>query len=264
MTLVEAYNNRLQIRRQRRQFVVERGLHDVRGQNRKNQMRNKEEKEMHKKLKQFLQILTPEEYEEFITGLAREKQLRARVKQLQDYRRKGIKTIAESEKYEEEKRKREAMKTREKTAYSRKTPQKKQPLDLSGQPGLEHLSSQERELCEHCHILPNQYFIAKEALAREYVKTGDLPVPRALQLVKLDNVKTMCILEFMQTVGWINNKSHVTIAPPKPLPNTVPISTTGSTTPTTSNPNLYGAQSHSVEVDHHHHQPHSQHHPHHM
>jgi len=235
MQLVEAYNHRLQLRKQKRQFVVDRGLHDLRAQDRLNRSRTKEEKDIHKKLKHFLQILNPAEYEEFISGLAREKQLRDRIVQLQDYRRKGIKTLDEAAKYEEEKKKREQQKSREKS-YGRKTPQKKQPIDLSGQPGLEHLSLQERELCEHCHILPHAYFIAKESLVREYVKMGDLPLVRALQIVKLDAVKATCIFEFMQSVGWINNKHHVAVTAVQPRVQPSASSVPSSNTSTNTNP----------------------------
>jgi len=164
--------------------------------------------------------------------LAREKQLKDRITQLQDYRRMGIKTLEEAAKYEDEKKRREAQKNREKNMYSRKAPPKKQPLDLSGQPGLEYLSQQERELCEHCHILPHPYLIAKEALIREYVKMGDLPAVRALQIVKLDTIKTMCIFEFMQTVGWINNKGHVAVTVSRIPQTSTPTATPNATTPT--------------------------------
>jgi len=88
MRVLEIHNYRLLCRKKWREFVVSRNLHDINLQQKLARGRNKEQREVHKTLKRFIQILEPDEYEEFIRGLARERQLKHRITQLQNYRKK--------------------------------------------------------------------------------------------------------------------------------------------------------------------------------
>jgi len=238
MRVLEIHNYRLQCRKKWREFVVGRNLHDINLQQKLARSRNKEQREVHKTLKRFIQILEPDVYEEFIQGLAREKQLRHRITQLQNYRKKGIRTLDEINEYEEEKKQRATEKSRDK--YRKLALLKSQPLDLSGHPGVDILSDQERELCEHAHLLPHDYVLVKEALLREYVKNGELPSQKIEQLAGVvtsqDFGKVKTVFEFLQQVGWINIRHPVVQTPVAPKKAKSP-SAADSTTPTpTSSP----------------------------
>jgi len=116
---------------------------------------------------------------------------------------------------------------------------KAQPLDLSGTPGTDILSDQERELCEHAHLLPNDYVLIKEALLREYVKTGELPSLKIEQLAGVvatqDLGKVKAVFEFLQQVGWINNRHHT--SQPAKKPKSPPPDSTGATLTQSPPPN---------------------------
>jgi transcriptional adapter 2-alpha len=215
MKILEIHNYRLQCRKKYRDFVVSRNLHDIKEQQRLARARSKEQREVHKSLKRFTQILSPKEYEEFIAGIAKERQLKQRIKQLQNYRRKGICTLDEITEYEEEKKLKAVDRTRDKP---KKGPSvnKLQHLDISNQPGIELLSDQERELCEHSHLLPNDYMVIKEGILRDYVKAGELPLQKIEQMgdsiSSLDMAKIKAVFEFLHQVGWINNRNHTTVS----------------------------------------------------
>jgi len=117
---------------------------------------------------------------------------------------------------------------------------KAQPLDLSGTPGTDILSDQERELCEHAHLLPNDYVLIKEALLREYVKTGELPALKIEQLAGVvatqDLGKVKAVFEFLQQVGWINNRHHTQQTPAVPKKPKSPLPDSAGATPTPSPP----------------------------
>jgi len=209
MALVECYAYRLRERAKARKFVVERGLQDQRAQEKLNKSRDPETRDAHKQFKRFYSIMNSEEYEDFLQGIAKEKQIQSRIAQLQNYRRKGITTLADAKKYDEEKARRDADKQKEKSNfYNRK--QRKQPLDLTGQAGVDLLTRQERKLCEEFHMLPTQFMLAKEALLRDYVNTNDLNLSRdrVRSLVDLEPAKLDKVFGFLVQVGWANNRAH--------------------------------------------------------
>ncbi len=110
MQLLQLYNWKLDRRAQRRQFVLDHGLHDLKKIAALEKKRTKEEKEVYTKTKKYLQLTTNEDYDEWVKGLVIEKQLKERIQQLQEYRRMGCHTLAEGEVYEKEKKARETAK----------------------------------------------------------------------------------------------------------------------------------------------------------
>jgi hypothetical protein len=75
--------------------VVEKNLHDKKALERQAKTRTRDHQELYSVHRRFLQIMSPEEYEQFTRGLAEQKTLEARIVQLQEHRRKGITSLAE-------------------------------------------------------------------------------------------------------------------------------------------------------------------------
>jgi hypothetical protein len=213
----------LEIRKKRSEFVVDKNLHDTKALERQSKMRTKEHREVYNTNRRYLQIMSPEEYEAFTRGLADQKALEMRILQLQEHRKKGITSLAEASRYDEEALSRDTEKTKGRY-WNKKNVSRRmnQPMDLDGQPGYNLLSDQERELCRNSHILPHQYFLCKETLMREYVKSGDVTKNTPCQL---EAEKAQKVFEFMQEAGWINNNNHTVAQQLPDAPDTKPPTT---------------------------------------
>lgn len=220
LKMLKCYNYRLEIRKKRCAFVVEKNLHDSKALERQSKMRTKEHRELHHTYRRYLQIMPPEEYEAFTKGLADQKALETRILQLQEHRKKGITSLAEANRYDEETSSRDTEKLKGRY-WNKKNVSRRmnQPMDLEGQPGYGLLSDQERELCRNSHILPHQYFLCKETLMREYVKSGDVTKNTPCQL---ETEKAQKVFEFMQEAGWINNNIHTVAQQLPDAPDTKP------------------------------------------
>eukprot|EP01127_Copromyxa_protea_P013698 TRINITY_DN3700_c0_g1_i1.p1 TRINITY_DN3700_c0_g1~~TRINITY_DN3700_c0_g1_i1.p1 ORF type:complete len:522 (-),score=105.95 TRINITY_DN3700_c0_g1_i1:63-1628(-) len=211
LTLLECYYARLKIRKQKEKFVVDKKLHDSKYQEQLARTRSKEASELHGSYKRFIQIFTPEEYEAFLEELAKQHQLELKVQRLQNYRKNGITTTAEARQYEEELSKRKVEKKKPKSWKTKINKAINQPMNLEGQPGFSLLSKSEQELCQNFHIIPQDFFRAKEAFMSEYVKSCDLAKNTAIQLTDLEVDKAGKIYDFFQEVGWINNRAHLVL-----------------------------------------------------
>jgi transcriptional adapter 2-alpha len=108
LRMLEVYNKRLAERRARKAFVVDRGLLNVKKQQALERRRTSQEKEIHASVRVFARFLEPNEYEIMLEGLAAESRIRNRIAELKEYRRAGVRTLAEGEAYDAEKRRRVA------------------------------------------------------------------------------------------------------------------------------------------------------------
>jgi hypothetical protein len=150
-----------------------------------------------------------------------EQRLRKKIEQLQSYRLNGIRTLADGELFELERRKRETGKSvasaKVAAAAGWEAPGSgagKGPSgqavpanpewDVSKMPGHELLSPQERLLCSTLQLLPQHYLMIKERLIRECFTRGFLKENSAKQLIKIDVNKTSKIFDFFVSVGWLN------------------------------------------------------------
>lgn len=82
--------------------MQEKNLHDTKFQENLARKRSKEAADLNGTYKRFLQVFTPEDYEEFLEELAKQQQLEAKVQKLQSYRKKGITTMVEARQFEDE------------------------------------------------------------------------------------------------------------------------------------------------------------------
>lgn len=100
--LLELYNERLEERYRKRKFVLDRNLHDMKAMKEKEKKRTKEEKEIYNKVKKFMNMMTMEEFDQFVASLLEEKALVQKIKEIQEYRRNGIRSFAEAEAFKNE------------------------------------------------------------------------------------------------------------------------------------------------------------------
>jgi len=241
--VLELYNKKLDERIRLRRFILDNGLLDYKKIQQQDRRRPKEDRELYNNMRVFLQVLPRKEYDELLVGLVKERQLRRRIEVLQNWRKQGVKTIAEGELYEVESQRRTNSQKRMKDAggyydkpgarggTSRREryiarerdentlarldklkarPRKPgQPLDLEGQPGVELLSPRERQVCSTVRILPKQYMAIKDTLLSEYAKCGHLNKTVARALVKIDVNKTARLFEFFEQSGWINRPGNL-------------------------------------------------------
>ena len=104
LRMIEIYNRRLEERRKRKQFIIDRGLLNVKRQQALERKRTPQERDIHAAVRVFARFLEPNEYEIMLEGLAAESRIRNRIAELKEYRRAGCRTIREGEQYDSDKR----------------------------------------------------------------------------------------------------------------------------------------------------------------
>ncbi len=162
--MLEVYYSTLEERGRRRKFVIDKGLLD----SKKDRRRVKGEKDVFATTRPLLQILDTKVYEEYVKGLLHENAVRERIRQLREYRLNGIRTLAEAEMYELQKKKKDNDSSLRKSLPFDKNRRKSdidsdlrlgrkaKALDIDGMPGLELLSEKEKQLCSTLRLSPKQ------------------------------------------------------------------------------------------------------------
>lgn len=121
LKVIEIYNAKLDERERRKKFVVERGLLDYKKHQQTERRRPKEERELIAQMRPFARFQTPKEHDDFVAGLITAMRLRKQILPLQEYRKNGVRTLAEAELYDVEKKKRDTeqalQKQRDSAAY---------------------------------------------------------------------------------------------------------------------------------------------------
>ncbi|KAF4035797.1 SWIRM domain-containing protein [Phytophthora infestans] len=107
LKVIQIYNQKLAKRMERKKFVVERGLLDYKLHQHTERKRPKEERELLAQVRPFARFQTPEDHEKVVEGLITAMRLKKQILLLQEYRKNGVKTLAEAELYDAEKKKRE-------------------------------------------------------------------------------------------------------------------------------------------------------------
>jgi len=103
LQVLEFYNLKLDERENRTKFLMERPeLLRVPGEKEAalEAKRTVQEKEMVASLRMFARFQTVDEHQQFLEGLAEENRLRARLRQLQQYKLLGLKTLSEGARFE--------------------------------------------------------------------------------------------------------------------------------------------------------------------
>ena len=213
---LEIYNRRMDERERRRDLLLSHHLIKVKKDQAQEKRLNPQERELVARLRVFARYEDPSEctHEEFSEGILIEHRLRARIKELHEQRRNGIRTLAQGDLFESEKR-RAAEEDPGSGVVGAPGPkslahsltafraQRGLPLDLTSLPGVEHLSSKEREHCAMQRILPAHYLGLKDIALRDAQKNGAITKQEAKVSFRLDPGKSLKLFEFWAAMGWI-------------------------------------------------------------
>lgn len=115
LRMLRIYLSRLEERKRRKDFILERDLLYSRPLDK---MLSKEEKELYQRCKVFMRYHSQEEHNALLGGLNMERRLRQKIEELQEYRAAGCRTVAEGEQYAADKKKREAEASQKKSKES--------------------------------------------------------------------------------------------------------------------------------------------------
>lgn len=107
LRILRIYLSRLDERKRRKDFILERGLLNIKRQQVLDRKRSKEERELYNRCRVFMRYHSMEEHEALVNGLIAERKLRQRIEELQEYRMAGCHTLAEADQYGSEKKRRD-------------------------------------------------------------------------------------------------------------------------------------------------------------
>uniref|UniRef100_A0A3B3V7K4 Transcriptional adapter n=2 Tax=Poecilia TaxID=8080 RepID=A0A3B3V7K4_9TELE len=168
----------------------------------------KEEKEQRVRLRALCQFMAHREFEEFFENMHKERVLRAKVRELQRYRRNGITRLEESAEYEAARHKREKRKEN-KNVVASKRGIKEESKDgefaaIENLTGFELLSDREKVLCNSLNLSPTRYLTVKTIIIKDHLqKRQGIPAKSRLPGY-LDKVLKKRILTFLTESGWIS------------------------------------------------------------
>lgn len=200
----------------------------------------KEEKEQRVRLRAFCQFMAHREFEDFFENMHKERMLRAKVRELQRYRRNGIRRLEESAEYEAARHKREKRKENKNVVSSKRgsggggglssgmglgggasggggivggigagSGIKEESKDgefaaIENLTGFELLSDREKVLCNSLNLSPTRYLTVKTIIIKDHLqKRQGIPAKSRLPSY-LDKVLKKRILTFLTESGWIS------------------------------------------------------------
>ncbi|KAJ8008065.1 hypothetical protein DPEC_G00100900 [Dallia pectoralis] len=187
----------------------------------------KEEKEQRVKLRGMCQFMAQREFEDFFDNVHKERVLRAKVRELQRYRRNGITRLDESAEYDAARHKREKRKENKSVTTSKAGRGgggfgagaglgglgggvvKEEGKDgefaaIENLTGFELLSDREKVLCNSLNLSPSRYLTAKTIIIKDHLQKRQ-GVPSKSRLPSyLDKVLKKRILSFLTESGWIS------------------------------------------------------------
>lgn len=97
LNILEIYCHKLDERQRRKDFVIERGLTDIKANQEIEKKRSKDDRDLREKLKVFARFLSPDDFDKFVRGLRDERNLRHELDLYHAARLAGATTIAESQ-----------------------------------------------------------------------------------------------------------------------------------------------------------------------
>ncbi|KAJ7940899.1 hypothetical protein B0H13DRAFT_1940566 [Mycena leptocephala] len=118
LTLLEMYAQRVEKRLESKRLMFDRGLLEYKKMQAAEKKRLKEEKDIIHRLRPFARLQTAEDYESFSADILYEAMLRKKIQDLQQYRRLGLSTAADIDKYINDVAKRTQIKTNPREYYA--------------------------------------------------------------------------------------------------------------------------------------------------
>lgn len=236
---VDMYKNKLKERERRKQVAKDFGLVETffkenpfnpsTGKIGAPKPKKKDPKsEVFERLKVVSSFQGVEEYRKMVASVAKEKDVKSRIKELLRYRKNGISTLCEAESYESQRLKRNKRKAERKKALESgannsgtdannsnncepspvKEEAKKVDLDklssIVGLPGYELLSVNEKRLCTSLRLHPNLYLSYKTCLLRDHLQKKKGQTPKPVHPTGLDKLHRRKIFNFLLHSGWIS------------------------------------------------------------
>ncbi|KAH8088374.1 hypothetical protein HD553DRAFT_268927, partial [Filobasidium floriforme] len=202
LIVLEVYYSRLGKRQQVKDFIFDRGLMDYKRLMALEKKRGKEEAGLINRYKVFAKMQTAEDFEVLVDGLicklTDEQTLRKKIAEIQDYRRNGITTVADAQRFDRLRNERasgvrpgqgpvprEPMTSSDAILQRRsygggesmsqdkvaKTPYPA-PAHFLHADDLQLLSPEEQTLCCELRILPRPYLLIKDTIVRECARRG--------------------------------------------------------------------------------------------
>lgn len=105
--VLQIYYQKQTEREKRKQFILSRKLYDYRQYVKNEQQLPRDERDLRHRMRLFERFHTPEEHKQFVQDIIKAKRLRKEIAKLQMYRRIGIRSLDEAEKYELDKSRRQ-------------------------------------------------------------------------------------------------------------------------------------------------------------
>lgn len=239
LALLDVYASRVEKRHENKTIMFERGLLEYKKTQAADKKRPKDEKDIVHRLRPFAKLQSAADYEVLCADIVYEAMLRKRIQELQTYRRLGLRSAGDIEKYEADVAKRTHARATvdqdwhhseriQRNGSARQSsvmdvrgsegpestsggqvngaPIRKPaaPLNLANSPMLHLLRPDEQALCSSLRILPKPYLVIKETLVREYARRGGkLRRREARDLVKIDVNKTSRVWDFLVQTGFL-------------------------------------------------------------
>mgnify|MGYP001762330625 CR=1 FL=1 len=234
LAVLDMYEERLDRRARKKHFLFERNLVDYRRNLAAERRRPKEERELLARVKHFATMQTAEDFETFYAGLCYEEALKRAVRQLQQYRRMGVTTLADAARYDREsaERTKRLLAAAEGSlsslpppmsaasgrgrARERGTPaddelgtpgaaeRPEQMFSFASAPGIQLLTPAEQRLCAALHILPQPFLVVKAAfLTSCYVQDKALTLEHLQRLVRVSPIKLSRVYDFFRQHGYL-------------------------------------------------------------
>lgn len=177
--------------------------------------------EVFERLKVMSGVQGVEEYKKLVASVTKEKELKSRIKELIRYRKNGIHQLAEAEQYESQRIRRNKRKAERKRlleggensgmgeeAVSPVKEEGSQDLDgitsITGLPGCDVLSVNEKRLCTSLRLHPSLYISYKTCLLRDHLSKKKGQIPKPVHPSGLDKLHRKKIFNFLLHSGWIS------------------------------------------------------------
>lgn len=200
----------------------------------------KEEKEQRVRLRGLCQFMAHREFEDFFENIHKERVLRAKVRELQRYRRNGITRLEESAEYEAARHKREKRKENKSVVMPKRGSGggggglgsgmglgggaggggiagglgggvgiKEEGKDgefaaIENLAGFELLSDREKVLCNTLNLSPARYLTVKTIIIKDHLQKRQGILAKSRLPSYLDKVLKKRILTFLTESGWIS------------------------------------------------------------
>ncbi|KAM0789610.1 hypothetical protein ACM66B_000416 [Microbotryomycetes sp. NB124-2] len=191
LSILDMFNEKYDRRMAAKEFIFDRGLLNYKQISANERKKTKEERDLIMRTKVFARVQTAQDHEDFVDGLLYETLLRRRIAELQEWRRMGVTTLSEGERYDHAKSQRSTKSAyRDSLAFSydrgslaRRNSSSGRAFGVNPRPSngaltlatsssLHLLTTLEQQLCSTLRILPKPYLYLKEVLLREWTRLG--------------------------------------------------------------------------------------------